>query len=84
VKNQTIRQNCIENNRESEEIEQSFGRAEIIENLLHLFIVALGMGRESWFKVHGDGDYPERESEVHFLFDTEKCLDQYIRESERG
>ena len=78
MKNQTISQNNIENNRESEEIEKSLGPAEIIENFLHLFIVARGMGRESCFKVHVNSEFRETDSEVRLLFYTKKCLDHYI------
>ena len=66
MKNQTISQNKVDNKRKSEEMYQSLGRAEIIANLLHLFIilVARGMRWESWFKVHVDGECPETDSEV--------------------
>jgi len=82
VKNQTISQNKVDNKRKSEEMYQSLGRAEIVANLFHLFIilVARGMGRESWFNVHVDEECPETGSEVRLLFDTKKCLGQYISE----
>jgi hypothetical protein len=68
VKNQTISQNKVDNKREGEEMHHSLGQAEIVANLLHLFIilVARGMRWESWFKVHVDGECPETDSEVRY------------------